>query len=167
MDTICRVTGGGIISGSGSDEIEHLVYDSRRIQQASSSLFFALKTSHGNGHRFLHEAWERGVRNFIVQENPENDLPESTIIRVPNVLTALQSLAAFHRSRFTCAVIGITGSNGKTMVKEWLYQLLQEDYRVVRSPKSFNSQIGVPLSVWQMREEHTLAIFEAGISRRG
>ena len=89
MDTICRVTGGGIISGSGSDEIEHLVYDSRRIQQASSSLFFALKTSHGNGHRFLHEAWERGVRNFIVQENPENDLPESTIIRVPNVLTAL------------------------------------------------------------------------------
>ena len=167
MDTICRVTGGGIISGSGSDEIEHLVYDSRRIQQASSSLFFALKTSHGNGHRFLHEAWERGVRNFIVQENPENDLPESTIIRVSNVLTALQSLAAFHRSRFTCPVIGITGSNGKTMVKEWLYQLLQEDYQVVRSPKSFNSQIGVPLSVWQMREEHTLAIFEAGISRPG
>ena len=123
MDTICRVTGGEIIAGAGSDGIEHLVYDSRRIQQAPSSLFFALKTAHGNGHRFLLEAWERGVRNFIVQDNPEKDLPESTIIRVPDVLTALQSLAAFHRNRFSCPVIGITGSNGKTMVKEWLYQL--------------------------------------------
>ena len=92
--------------------------------------------------------------------------PEANFLLVYDTVTALQELATFHRKQFTIPVIGITGSNGKTMVKEWLYQLLQEDYNIVRSPKSYNSQTGVPLSVWQMNEQHTLGIFEAGISEQ-
>ena len=93
--------------------------------------------------------------------------PEANFLLVNDTLDALQQLAAYHRQQFNIPVIGITGSNGKTIVKEWLYQLLHEDYNIVRSPKSYNSQIGVPLSVWQMNEQHTLAIFEAGISQQG
>ena len=146
-------------------EIRHLLFDSRRVQHPASSLFFALKTAHSNGHRYLAEAYKKGVRAFVVSEDvaPEG----ATVIQVEDTLAALQQLAAFHRSQFAFPVVGITGSNGKTVVKEWLAQLLEEDYSLVRSPKSFNSQIGVPLSVWEMGPQHTLGIFEAGISTRG
>ena len=168
IQTICEVVDGKFIAHQSDDAIEHLVYDSRRIQQPLSSLFFALITEHNNGHRFLLDAYKKGVRNFIVSENSNTqNLQNANIIAVSDTLLALQSLAAFHRSHFHLPVIGITGSNGKTIVKEWLFQLLQDDFKIVRSPKSFNSQIGVPLSVWQMSAQHELGIFEAGISTAG
>jgi alanine racemase len=107
----------------------------------------------------------------VVDENINaaglSKFPNANFLQVSNVLTALQQLAANHRHQFSLSVIGITGSNGKTIIKEWLYQLLQFNYNIVRSPKSYNSQIGVPLSVWQISNQHTLGIFEAGISLPG
>lgn len=148
--------------------IEHLIFDSRKIYSPATSLFFALKGSRRNGHQFIPELYKKGVRNFVVSETADNALyPGANILKVENTLTALQQLTTQHRKQFQIPVIGITGSNGKTIVKEWLYQLLNEDYNVVRSPKSFNSQIGVPLSVWQMNRQHTIGIFEAGISQPG
>lgn len=164
IQTICSVVSGKMIAQYSDDRIDNLAYDSRRIQQPETSLFFALKTEHNDGHKFLTGAYKKGIRNFIVSEEPENALHACNIILVNDTLDALQELAGFHRDHFSIPVIGITGSNGKTIVKEWLNNLLEEDYNIVRSPKSFNSQIGVPLSVWQMNEQHTLGIFEAGIS---
>lgn len=148
--------------------IEHLLLDSRKIHSPSTSLFFALKGPRRDGHQFIPELYKKGVRNFVVNE-PINasPYPAANFLLVDDTLVALQQLVAYHRQQFNIPVIGISGSNGKTVVKEWLYQLLQEDYNIVRSPKSYNSQIGVPLSVWQMNEHHTLAIFEAGISEQG
>lgn len=144
------------------------MYDSRRLQQPPSSVFFALKTEHNNGHKYIADTYKKGIRNFIISEEDSiRNLTEINVILVEDTLTALQRLAAFHRNQFTIPVIGITGSNGKTIVKEWLNHLLEQEHKIVRSPKSFNSQIGVPLSVWQMNEQHTLAIFEAGISCPG
>ena len=168
LSTICKIVNGKFIQQVAKYSINHLVYDSRNISFADQSLFFALLTSRANGHLYILNAYQKGIRNFIVSEevNVEN-LKEATVIFVDDTLQALQQLASFHRSQFSIPVIGITGSNGKTVVKEWLYQLLQDDFRIVRSPKSYNSQIGVPLSVWQIQPEHTLAIFEAGISQTG
>ena len=168
IQTICEVTGGKFLTQDAPGEIDHLVYDSRRVQEPSTSLFFALKTEHNDAHKYIADALRRGVRNFIVSEEPDGyEAGGSSVIQVEDTLSALQKLVAFHRRQFSIPVIGITGSNGKTIVKEWLYQLLHDDYKVVRSPRSFNSQIGVPLSVWEMNAQHTLAIFEAGISRPG
>lgn len=168
IETICKAVEGEFLQQHGNDTIDSLVYDSRRILQAQAALFFALRTGHNDGHRYLQDAYKKGVRNFVVSEaQAAAQLDDATVILVNDALDALQALAAFHRSRFSIPVIGITGSNGKTIVKEWLNQLLQDEYRIVRSPKSFNSQIGVPLSVWQMNGEHTLGIFEAGISVPG
>ena len=148
--------------------IEYLLIDSRKIVFPQTSLFFAISGPRRDGHQFIKEVYERGVRNFVVKEGFDGKaFPEANFIKVTDVLTALQDLAAYHRKQFSIPVIGITGSNGKTIVKEWLYQLLQKDFTIVRSPRSYNSQIGVPLSVWQMNKEHTLGIFEAGISTTG
>jgi alanine racemase len=168
INTICQVINGKFLQQFPGSEITELVYDSRKVQSPASALFFALKTSHGNGHLFLQDAYKAGIRSFVVEEDVNvAPLPESNIIKVEHSLQALQQLAVFHRSHFEVPVVGITGSNGKTMVKEWLFQLMEEDFNIVRSPKSYNSQIGVPLSVWQMAEAHSLAIFEAGISQPG
>jgi len=168
VQTICEAVQGRFLKHSSNAAIEHLVYDSRRLQQPSASLFFALKTEHNDGHRFIADAYKKGVRNFVISEEMSTaSISDATIILVNDTLGALQRLAAFHRSHFHYPVIGITGSNGKTIVKEWLYQLLQNDFKIVRSPKSFNSQLGVPLSVWQMTAHYTLGIFEAGISTTG
>lgn len=148
--------------------IIHLSLDSRKIHSPATTLFFALKGPRRNGHQFIPELYKRGVRNFVVSENINLvDYPGSNFIMVGNTLNALQLLAGWHRRQFSIPVIGITGSNGKTIVKEWLYQLLSPDHEVVRSPRSYNSQTGVPLSIWQMNEQHTMAIFEAGISQPG
>ncbi len=148
--------------------IEHLLLDSRKVYSPASSLFFAIKATRRDGHQFIPELYKRGVRNFVISQQIETTAyPEANFLLVINTLESLQQLAAYHRQQFTFPVIGITGSNGKTIVKEWLYQLLHEDYNIVRSPKSYNSQIGVPLSVWQMNAQHTLGIFEAGISQPG
>ncbi len=152
-----------------SDEqtlIENLVIDSRSIADASHSLFIALKTNLRDGHSFIFNAYNKGVRNFIVCKSIDsNQLFGANILLVDDTLHALQKITSSYRGLFNMPVIGITGSNGKTVVKEWLYQLLGSKYNIIRSPKSYNSQIGVPLSVWQLNKECNLGIFEAGISQ--
>ena len=148
--------------------IEYLLPDSRKLLFPATSLFFALNGARRDGHSFLPEAYDKGVRSFVVSASTGSNLPaDANIIMVSDTLQALQQLAAYHRKQFLYPVIGITGSNGKTIVKEWLNQLLEEKYAIVRSPKSYNSQIGVPLSVWQMNSNYTLGLFEAGISQSG
>lgn len=147
--------------------IEHLLPDSRKLYDPSATLFFALRGPRRDGHQFIGDLYNKGVRAFVVSEKPEADYPGALFLEVYDPLAALQQLVAHHRRQFDIPVIGITGSNGKTIVKEWLFQLLHTDYKIIRSPKSYNSQIGVPLSVWPMQEAHTLGIFEAGISEQG
>jgi alanine racemase len=149
-------------------EVIHLVTDSRKITAPDTSLFFAISGDRRNGHEFIQALVVSGVTSFVISQK-EMLLRHQDVnfILVADPLRAMQQLAAHHRQHFTIPVLGITGSNGKTIVKEWLYQLLREDYHIVRSPKSYNSQIGVPLSVWQMSPDDTLAIFEAGISMPG
>ena len=154
-------------------DIRHLLTDSRQLgAEPEATLFFALKTDKNDGAKYIPQLIERGVKVFVVSESGiknriSDSGTQSIFLIVEDVLTALQRLAAYKRSLYHGPVIGITGSNGKTVVKEWLYQLLKDDYRITRSPKSYNSQIGVPLSVWQLSEETELAIFEAGISEMG
>ncbi|MFL5764584.1 MAG: bifunctional UDP-N-acetylmuramoyl-tripeptide:D-alanyl-D-alanine ligase/alanine racemase [Bacteroidia bacterium] len=159
----------GKLSGTGdhSSPIRNLLIDSRKLSNAETSLFFAIRGERHDGHAYLTDLYEKGVRNFVVSTLPLNtDLySASSFVLVEDTLAALQHLCAYHRRQFSIPVIGITGSNGKTIVKEWLFQLMREDKNIVRSPKSFNSQVGVPLSVWQISEEHNLGIFEAGISQ--
>ena len=155
-------------------DIHHLLTDSRQLNnEPQHTLFFALKTAKNDGANYIPQLAERGVRAFVLEKSSLDnldaldDLDHLVLLVVENALLALQQLAAFKRSLYQGPVIGITGSNGKTVVKEWLYQLLKDDYRITRSPKSYNSQIGVPLSVWQLNEKTELAIFEAGISEIG
>ncbi|WP_232373087.1 bifunctional UDP-N-acetylmuramoyl-tripeptide:D-alanyl-D-alanine ligase/alanine racemase [Pinibacter aurantiacus] len=168
IPTIVQIVKGKLLqTGTDDVSIDRLLLDSRKVLFPASSLFFALKGGRRNGHSFLLETYEKGVRNFVVSEVPEMELPGANIIQVKDTLVALQTLSIHHRKQFKFPVIGITGSNGKTIVKEWLNQLLEADYNIVKSPKSYNSQIGVPLSVWQMDEQYNLGIFEAGISQSG
>ena len=154
-------------------DIRHLLTDSRQLgAEPDATLFFALKTDKNDGAKYIPQLIERGVKVFVVSKSEiGNRIADSGTLSifliVDSPLAALQRLAAYKRSLYHGPVIGITGSNGKTVVKEWLYQLLKDDYRITRSPKSYNSQIGVPLSVWQLSEETELAIFEAGISEMG
>jgi len=146
--------------------INWLLTDSRSLSFPAESLFFAIRTARNNGHNYIQELYQQNLRYFVVSEmHPEYaKLTGAVFLKVADTLKALQHLAAEHRASFKIPVIGITGSNGKTVVKEWLYQLLHADYRIVRSPRSYNSQIGVPLSVWGLNENTQLGIFEAGIS---
>ena len=154
-------------------DIRHLLTDSRQLgAEPEATLFFALKTDKNDGAKYIPQLIERGVKVFVVSESgTEKRISDSgtwgIFLIVKDALVALQQLAAYKRSLYHGPVIGITGSNGKTVVKEWLYQLLKDDYHITRSPKSYNSQIGVPLSVWQLNEQTELAIFEAGISEMG
>jgi Alr-MurF fusion protein len=155
--------------GTKDHKVSHFLNDSRNLSFASDSLFIALKTSRNNGHQYIPALIENGVRSFLIREN-EFDISaysssDVSFIISEDPLKTIQRLAAEHRQQFTIPVIGITGSNGKTVVKEWLYQLLKSKYTICRSPKSYNSQIGVPLSVLNLNGTHTLAIFEAGISK--
>jgi Alr-MurF fusion protein len=150
--------------------IGHLLTDSRKLLFATNGLFIAHHTERNNGHKYLKDAYLQGVRMFLVQTNAYDkniisQLPEAGLIEVANTLEALQKLASLHRQQFHYPLLAITGSNGKTIVKEWLCFLLKNKQHLVRNPKSYNSQLGVPLSVWQMDAEHTFAIFEAGISQ--
>lgn len=162
----------------GDDEatIDWLLTDSRSLAFPEETLFFALSSKRNNGAKYIPDLYTRGVRNFVIDKqtlkNKEigldiSNYPQSNFLVVTDVLKSLQKLAECHRSQFDIPVIGITGSNGKTIVKEWLHQLLSPDRHIVRSPRSYNSQIGVPLSVWQMNEDNQLGIFEAGISEVG
>jgi alanine racemase len=164
---IVTATGGTLLTKPKKDGgISELLVDSRKINHPEQSLFFALPGQKLDGHDYIEELYQKGVRYFVVTKEITTTLfPEAGFVVVKDAITALQKLAGFHRSKFKLPVIAITGSNGKTIVKEWLYQLLHEDENIVRSPKSFNSQIGVPLSLWQINDTNTLGIFEAGISQ--
>lgn len=161
----------GIVKGKllqeGNDfVVDNILLDSRKINYPGSSLFVPVVTNRRNAHLFMEDVYKAGVRCFLVSEQVDlRSLKNAWVIWVENTVEALQKLVGHHRAQFQIPIIGITGSNGKTVVKEWLYQLLEQDYHIVRSPKSYNSQIGVPLSVWQMNADHTLGIFEAGISQ--
>ncbi len=156
--------------GNSEGQVSWLLTDSRSLCFPEETLFFALKTQRNDGHRYIQDLYNRGVRQFVVEQVPEHYeklYPEANFLRVPHTLAALQRLAERHRDEFDLPIVGITGSNGKTMVKEWLYQLMLPSQRIVRSPRSYNSQIGVPLSVWLLNEQTEVGIFEAGISQPG
>lgn len=163
---IAEVVGGVIRPSHAADlAVGQITHDSRRIPRTSDQLFVALHGPRHDGHVYLSAAYDSGIRAFLVdQEQDYQAFPEATFILVKQTNEALQSWATFHRRRFSLPIIGITGSNGKTTVKEWLFQLLEEDFRIVRSPASYNSQVGVPLSVLQITPQDQLGIFEAGIS---
>jgi Alr-MurF fusion protein len=170
LQQIASITGSEL-KGDGDSEAESFFYDSRAHLVGAGAVFVAMQSKRNDGHRFIPGLIEKGVKAFMVRKGVLNykefqDAPVSFIIS-KDPLAALQALAIHHRQKFNIAVIGITGSNGKTIVKEWLYQLLKPEYVICRSPKSYNSQVGVPLSVLQLRSHHTLAIFEAGISKAG
>lgn len=156
-----------VLNENDNQTFRYLLTDSRQIGVAGESLFFAIKGDRHDGHLYINDLIRKGVKNFVVSDIPISQNKEVNFIVVENTLDALQQLASFHRKKFNLKTIGITGSNGKTIIKEWLYQLLQPDFNIIRSPKSFNSQTGVPLSVWQINNEHNLGIFEAGISTSG
>lgn len=174
--------------GDAPATIDWLLTDSRSLSFPEETLFFALPTKRNNGARYIPELYARGVRNFVLSEESfraiehgewskgregesqpffHYPLPTVNFLVVAHPLKALQKLAELHRAAYRIPVVGITGSNGKTVVKEWLHQLISADKVIARSPRSYNSQIGVPLSVWQMNEETELGIFEAGISEQG
>lgn len=151
--------------GASSARISSLLTDSRSLCFPESTLFFALKTGRGNGHTYIPNLYSRGVRCFVVSEMPQDSFPDSCFLLVDDTLHALQELARRHRERFRIPIVGIAGSNGKTTVKEWLYQMLSPTYAVVRTPRSYNSQIGVPLSVWGLWEGAQIGLFEAAVSK--
>ena len=148
-------------------DVQQLLTDSRRLDSPQGTLFFAIVTKRNSGCRYIDELYRAGVRSFVVPADCEVSYADANVWYVDDVVLALQQVAAVHRQQFNIPVVGITGSNGKTIVKDWLVQLLSVDRRVVASPKSYNSQIGVPLSVWQMNADHEIALFEAGISEMG
>lgn len=149
--------------------VAHLLIDSRSLLDADTTLFFALKSSRNDGHKYIAQLYNRGVRAFVVSDqfNTRHEYPLAAFIIVDNPAKALQTLATQHRSQFHIPVIAITGSRGKTIVKEWLFQLLAPQHSVARSPRSYNSSLGVPLSLWQIDAKSQLALIEAGISRKG
>ncbi|GAB3240431.1 bifunctional UDP-N-acetylmuramoyl-tripeptide:D-alanyl-D-alanine ligase/alanine racemase [Hymenobacter seoulensis] len=170
---LAALTGGTLLQlPASAAPVHRLLLDSRQVSTPAGSVFFALRGPQHDGHRYLPELYQAGVRLFVVSEvgsipGGVSAFPEAGFLVVPDALAALQSIAAHHRRRFHLPVFGITGSNGKTIVKEWLAQLLSPDELICKSPRSYNSQVGVPLSVWELNETHTLGIFEAGISEPG
>lgn len=170
LSQLTEIVNGELIGNPESGRlIEYILLDSRQVIYPASSLFIALKGRHSDGHEFLRASYDNGVRSFLVNRLPDDEgaYPQACFIRVKDTKNAFHEIAAFHRRRFHLEVVGITGSNGKTIVKEWLHQLLSEDYSIVRSPRSYNSQTGVPLSVLQINEGHQIGLFEAGISQPG
>ena len=168
---LASIVHGQVVQSAQPLPIIRLLTDSRKLSQSAGTLFFAIRGRYNDGHKYLKQLYAQGVRQLVVEQGEPEELkqlyPEANILLVENGLEALQKLAAWHRAQFSYPVMGITGSNGKTIVKEWLAQLLSPDELVVKSPRSYNSQLGVPLSVWQLDENHTFAIFEAGISQPG
>lgn len=160
-----KVTGGKILSVVKDQPVTTLLTDSRKAAINEGAMFFAIGGAHHDGHRFVEHLFEQGVQQFIVERPVAAIANRANILLVPSSVKALQDISAFHRSSIQAPVIGITGSNGKTIIKEWLYQLLSPDFKIAKNPASYNSQLGVPLSIWHMQGHHTLGIFEAGISR--
>ena len=167
LEKIASIVEGRVIGNNNKSLIiKDLLFDSRLLISPENTLFFSLKSNRNNGSKYIEELYNKGVRCFVVEDTDTDTLyPKSSFIIVDDTLKALQKLATYHRSNYNIPIVGITGSNGKTIIKEWLYQILSPEMSVVRSPKSYNSQIGVPMSVWLLDESHQIALFEAGISR--
>jgi len=163
----CQSISGNHLCGPQQFIIEKVVYDTRKIAPSEGQVFFALKGEFRNGNDFLNDAYRKGIRIFVISEIPNKPHKNAAYILVEDTLASLQNLAAQHRNKFKYPVIAITGSNGKTTVKEWLYHLLSDEMRIIRSPKSYNSQLGVALSLLEMHDKADLAIIEAGISKAG
>jgi alanine racemase len=168
IEAIANILEGSII-GNSQLQISSISIDSRSLLMPSNTLFFAIVGVRHDGHQHIADLFKKGVRAFVISktEFADKSFKDAAFIVVNDTLEALQCMAAYHRQQYQYPVIGITGSNGKTIVKEWLYQLLNENFKIVRSPKSYNSQVGVPLSVWNMTAKADMAIFEAGISQAG
>lgn len=167
VEELSRLCGGRVV-GNGNSAFSELAHDSRKLAGAHAALFVALEGENHDGHRFISELYEAGVRSFLVRKTPDTGLfPGAGFCQVEDPLKALQVLAAERRAAYNGTVAAITGSNGKTIVKEWIYQLMGEAFEVHRSPLSYNSQLGVPLSVWSVGEQHGVSLIEAGISRPG
>jgi Alr-MurF fusion protein len=169
LKQIAEITN-SVFEGKENFPVSHFAYDSRNVINTSDVIFIAFKTGKNDGHIFIPDLIEKGVKSFWVFLDFDTSAfknQQISFIKSKDTLTSLQKLASYHRKQFNIPVIGITGSNGKTVVKEWLYQILKDHYQICRSPKSFNSQLGVPLSVLNLNTTHTLAIFEAGISMPG
>lgn len=168
LQDIKEIVGGSISGKESGTELDHIFFDTRKIAIARKGLFICFSGFKRDGHDFIIDAIQKGVTHFIVEKLPDSDLVNlAQYLVVPSSLKALQKLAEYHRLKFNIPVVAITGSNGKTIVKEWLYTILSETKEVVRSPMSYNSQIGVALSVLQMSEDHDVAIIEAAIARSG
>jgi alanine racemase len=163
---IAEITKGSLNSG-GNGTVQNIVYDTRRIFSGKDSLFVCLSSGQRDGHEFIQEAYEKGVRSFLVEKSILENFPEANFIKVENTLRALQLWAGFHRSKFNIPLVAITGSAGKTIVKEWLYSYLRKRFKVTRSPKSFNSQLGVAVSLFEINEQSEIALIETGISAPG
>lgn len=161
---LAEICGGDILHLAEDQKVTSLCIDTRNLSIQRGAVFFAINGDNHDGHSYIEEAYEKGIRLFVTEKRIKV-IGEATVLLVSSSVIALQTTAAYHRKQYSCPVIAITGSNGKTIVKEWLSSLLTQSYDIVKSPKSYNSQIGVPLSVWQMSENHTLGIFEAGISK--
>ena len=170
-EDIVRITEATLLRNTSLTHVDQFLYDSRRLNFPETTLFFALSGPHRNGIAFIDYLFQKGVRHFMVQQDADETLeiqyPQANFYRVHSVLFAFQRLAAAHRKHFNIPIVGITGSNGKTIIKEWLFHLLHQKEHIVRSPRSYNSQIGVPISVSRISEFDTLGIFEAGISKFG
>lgn len=162
------ITGGELLSTlDPKTKIQELVFDSRKITRSEGTAFIAIEARR-DGHDFISHAYERGCRSFIVSKEVDlGSYANASFLVVPNTVLALQKISIYHRCKYDLKVIGITGSNGKTIVKEWLSLLLSSQYKVAKNPKGWNSLIGVPLSLLKITDEHNLAVIETGISQRG
>jgi len=160
------ITKGKVLVHECNSSIQSVAFDTRKIADGNSVLFFALTGEFRNGHAFIEEAYKKGVRQFVISESIDiSTFENSTFIQVENTLWALQEISKNHRQKFNYPIVGITGSVGKTMVKEWIYHFLFSKFRVIRSPKSFNSQLGVALSLLELHDNADIAIIEMGISK--
>ena len=165
---IQEITSGQTVQLYENRSVRQLSIDSRKVVPDEDVLFFAIKGERHDGHLHLHEAYSQGIRQFVIEQPVSlSNMPDANVMLVASTVKAIQQIVSAHRKEFSIPVIGITGSNGKTIVKEWLYQLLSRDYVIAKNPGSYNSQVGVPLSVWQLMPYHQLGIFEAGISKPG
>jgi len=164
------IVAGELLNLHHDQAINTLLIDSRQLSTAMGTLFFAIKGQRHDGHRYVEPLYQKGLRHFVIQKDHKlnlNDYPEANLVVVDHTITALQKLVAYYRQQLIeIPVLAITGSNAKTIIKEWLYQVLTA-HQVIKSPKSYNSQVGVPLSVWQLHANAELGIFEAGISQPG
>ncbi len=167
FESLLKLWKASLLGPASQEEVQHILFDSRQYLGQSSALFFAIRGEVHDGHDYILELYHKGLRLFVVEELPKLALENASFALVESSVKALQQMGGLQRKEVSYPVVGITGSNGKTWVKEWAFQLLHQDYSIVRSPRSYNSQIGVPLSLFNLNKEHALALIEVGVSMPG